>query len=728
LLQIDFFERLERMTYDLRVRTALHFPAPVATNLAFVAIQDSSIAAVQSGRLGYRFGLYWPRQVYGRLAEELSAQGAKAAAFDVQFGELRPDHPPVQMADGRLIESDVFFALQSRLAGNVILAATSDVMPPDLFATNALALGDISTEKDPDGVLRRAKAFRIYRHWHPIFLELEADPGFGVDLRKARIKPGQIILPQANGGEIRVPIDVQTNFELADFVGDKLPPGAAPKARAFTDERVWHMGIVLAAEELNLDLTQADVDLAHGRITLQGPQGLVRVIPVDENGYFYVDWRLEPDDPHLAFAPVENLLWQDKMRLLGKTNGLSDAFRGKLVVIGSAAQGNDLTDRGATPLERDTLLVSKHWNVANSVINDRFIRRASLKTELALVVLLGALTAFLTWQLRAVMASLAVLLLLLAYVAAGFLVFTEFRYWLPLVFPVVGAMLVEHLSLVTYRVVFEEREQRRVKSVFSKIVSPDVVNELLGAKKISLGGARRELTVFFADIRGFTSLTDETQERVAEFIHKHHWDTATEEAYFDESAREILNTVNLYLAVVADAVKKHGGTLDKYIGDCVMAFWGAPTPNEKHALACVRAAIDTQRSIHELNQRRLAENPAREAENRMRISASLPPLPQLTPLQLGTGINTGLVTVGLMGSDAHILNYTVFGREVNVTSRLENFSGSGRIIISDTTYRHLLRDDPALAATCIEMFPVTIRGIRAAVRVYEVPWQMPETR
>ena len=86
----------------------------------------------------------------------------------------------------------------------------------------------------------------------------------------------------------------------------------------------------------------------------------------------------------------------------------------------------------------------------------------------------------------------------------------------------------------------------------------------------------------------------------------------------------------------------------------------------------------------------------------MRLSAGLPPLPQLTALQLGTGINTGLVTVGLMGSDAHILNYTVFGREVNLASRLESVSGSGRIIISDTTYKHLLRDDPALAATCIE--------------------------
>ena len=653
LLRLDFFDRLERMTYDLRVRTALHSSAPAATNLAFVSMEESSITAVKSGKLGYRYGLYWPRQVYGRLIEELSAQGAKTVAFDVLFGELRHDHPPVQMADGSLMESDDFFALQMRHAGNVLVAVVPNLVPPDLFLTNALAPGDISTEKDSDGVLRRV--------------------------------------------------------------------------RAFDDQGVWDMGIVLAALELNLDLAHSDLDLAHGRITLHGAKGVKRVIPVDCDGYFYIDWRLKVNDPRLLRAPIENLLWQDRQRLLDRTNELRDDFRGKLVVFGSAAQGNDLTDLGATPLEKNTLLVSKYWNVANSVITGQFIRRASLPTEIALIIFLGALTAFLTWQMRAFVASAAILLLLLAYVAAGFFAFVEFRCWLPLVFPA-GAMLVEHLSLVTYRVVFEEREQRRVKSVFSKIVSPDVMNVLLGAEKLSLGGARREVTMFFADVRGFTTLTDEMQQRVADFIREHQLKADVAETCIEESAQETLETVNLYLTTVADAVKKHGGTLDKYIGDCVMAFWGAPTPNEKHASDCVWAAIDAQRAIRDLNEKRSAQNTARETENRARLSAGLPPKPPLRALQVGTGINTGLATVGLMGSDAHILNYTVFGREVNLASRLESISGSGRIIISNTTYNHLLREDPALASICIEMPPVTIKGIRDAVQIYEVSWQTPPAK
>jgi len=721
LLRLDFFERLERMTYDLRVRTAQKFPAPAATNLAFVSMEDSSIAAIRHGLLGRPYGLYWPRQVYGRLVEELSAQGAQVIAFDVLFGELRPDHAPVQMADGSTIESDDFFALQMGRAGNVISAFTAEVTPPDLFTTNCFALGDISTEKDSDGVLRRTKSFNL--KWHPAFKS--AARQFAINLENARIEPDKILLPQPDDKDITVALDRDGNFDLTDFVGDKIPKGWKRRDKPF--ERVWDLGIVMAAQDFKLDLDHADVDLPRGKIVLHGANGVERTIPVDAKGYFYINWQLMATNTSIVRAPIEDVLKQDKLRLLGQTNGLRDDFRGKLVVVGSAAQGNDLTDRGATPLEKDTLLVSKYWNVANSVITRQFIRRASLPMEFALIIFLGALTAFLTWQMRAFVASAAVLLLFLAYVAAGFYTFVQFRYWLPLVFPLAGAML-EYLSLVTYRVVFEEREQRRVRSVFSKIVSPDVMNELLQAEKLSLGGTRRELTVFFADMRGFTTLTDEIQERVAEFVRERRLDSATAEACFDESARETLNTVNLYLAVVADAVKTHGGTLDKYIGDCVMAFWGAPTPNEKHALACVRAAIEAQCAIHELNQKRLAENSQREIENRARLSAGLPPRPPLRALQLGTGINTGLVTVGLMGSDVHQYNYTVFGREVNLASRLESISGSGHIIISDTTYNHLLREDPALASTCVEMFPVTVKGIRAAVRIYEVPWQTPPAK
>ena len=722
----DFADRLECMTYDLRVRTAQRFPAPAATNLAFVAMEDSSIAAVKNGyisndknkKLGYKFGLYWPRQVYGRLVEELSAQGAKAIAFDVLFGELRSDHPPVQMGDGSLIESDDFFALQIHRAGNVISAFTTEVAPPDLFTTNCLALGDISTDKDADGVLRRIKSFNL--KWHPVFKSAARQTG--INLEHARIAPDNILLPAPDGRELKLALDQNGDFDLADIVGEAIPKGWKRHAKPF--ERIWDLGIVIAAQELKLDLNQAQVDLPHGKIILRGANGNERVIPVDAQGYFYINWQLPATNANLVCrAPVEELLYQDRLRLLGETNNLHDDFRGKLVVVGSAAQGNDLSDHGATPLENDTLLVSKHWNVANSLITGQFIRRASLPLELALILLLGATTALLTWQLRAVAGSLCVVFLMAAYLGAAFALFIQFRWWVPVVYPLAGAMVLQYFLLLIHRVVFEERDKRRIKSVFSKLVSPHIVNELLQAEQLSLRGKHREVSVFFADVRGFTALTDQMQEQVAEFVRAHETDSVVAEQYFEESARETLEIVNLYLATVAAAVKINGGTLDKYIGDCVMAFWNAPIENETHALDCVRAAIAAQRAILALNEKRLAENPARELENQARLAAGQPPKPLHVSLQLGTGINTGMVTVGLMGSEEHGFNYTVFGREVNLASRLEGVSGSGRIIISDTTYYQLLRHAPQTASTCAELFPVTPKGFTKPVRIYEVPWQ-----
>jgi class 3 adenylate cyclase/CHASE2 domain-containing sensor protein len=727
-LRLDFFERLERMTFDMRAREALRFPQSVTTNLGFLYIDEESIRRVRNGSLGYRFSLYWPRQVYGRVVEELADQGAKTVAFDIILGELRPADPPVQMADGSLLESDEFFAMEMKRAASVVIPVTQEVTPPTLLLTNAWAVGDISTDKDSDGILRRAKAFRLYRDWHIVFRQMEADPEFGVDLHRARVQGRQIILPRYGSDAITVPLDADGNFDVSDFLGTNLPAGWLPKAKPFKQERIWHMGVVLAARELGLNLSKADIDLPHGRITLRSPDGLARIIPVDQDGWFYIDWCLPPNHPALTRQPIHDLLAQNRMRLRGQTNGLENLWAGKSVVVGSSAVlGNDLTDRGATPLEADTLLISKHWNVANSVITGRFVRRAPLAAELGFVALLGILAAVASWQLRALPALGVVVVIAVAYVSAATLVYVQKRYWLPIVLPVLGALVAQYLCQVTWRVVFEQAERRRLKSVFSTMVSPKIVNELLQAETLELGGVRREISVFFADVRGFTTLTDSSQERVAEYVREQNLSGAAAEAAFDDQARETLATVNVYLGLIADTVIQQDGTLDKFIGDCVMAFWGAPTPNQCHALFCVRAAIEAQRALYKLNCQRQAENQKRASENPSRLAARLPALPMLPILFLGIGINTGVATVGLMGSAAQAVvrqgSYTVFGREVNLASRLERLSGRGHIYITQSTYEHLRRDDPVLAARCVSLPPMTVKGIRTAVQVYEVPWR-----
>jgi len=711
ILDLGLLERFEAVSYDVRVRAAETTGAPCATNLGFIFIDEVTISAVKNGLLQAPYGLHWPRHVYGLIVEQVVREGARTVAFDVLFGELRVDHGGI-VRDGKIFESDEFLAEQMKVAGNVLLAFEPGLIPPDLFRTNAAALGDITTDKDSDGVLRRVRAFRDYRLWHSAFRDVESDPDFGVDLSKAKVEDGMLVLPRYEVDDIMIPLDEDGRFSLADFYGEHLPAGTPPRAFPYHMQRVWHMGVVLAAQELGLDLENAEVELERGRIVLKGPS-VQRVIPVDDQGRFFIEWSIPVSDPRVFSEPAVNLLERNmdvRQRSVERGEG-GDHWAGKLVVIGSTATGNDLRDMGATPVQRDTFLVSKHWNVANSIIVDRFIRRGTPFQEVILVLLAGLAAGLFALWLRPLLGFVFTLGGVSAYILLAFGLYSSDRIWLPLIIPATASVSV-YLVIATWRIVFEQSERRRVKSVFSKVVSPNVVAELLHAKELALGGARGEITVLFADVRGFTSLTDQAHQSVLHEVQRLGLTGQDAKALHDQQAKKTLNTVNLYLSLVADVVKKHKGTLDKYIGDCVMAFWGAPTRNSQHALYCVRAAIDAQRSIARANVERAQANNAGGEE-----------LPLLT---LGTGINTGEATVGLMGSDDHILSYTVFGREVNVASRLEGVSGRGRIIISETTYQHIQRDDARLAASCVSLEPVSVKGIREQVKIYEVPWRIQE--
>jgi class 3 adenylate cyclase/CHASE2 domain-containing sensor protein len=727
LIRPEFLQRLELMTYDMRVRAALRSAPTVATNLGFVYINEDSVRSLWDGSVGFHVGLYWPRQVYGRLVHELAAQGAKAVALDVLMGELRPDHGSVDMVDGGFRSSDELFAWEMQQASNVIVAITKEVIPPPLFLTNAAAAGDITTDKDADGILRRVQVFRSYTNWHQAFRQ--AADEYNLELEKAYFQGNKLIVPGREGGEIKATIDKDGNFDVGDFVGDKIPTGMRRFSKPFTIERAWHMGVVVAARELGLDLASAEEDLPNGEIRLHGSNGVQRVIPVDRNGYFFVDWCLPPDDTRLTIESFHHLLGQYKERADGKSNGLTNRWRGKLAIVGSSAiVGNNLTDRGATPLSQDALLVSKHWNVANSVILGRFVQQSSIGVDLLLIALVGVAAGFLIWQFRVLPGTILVLSLMAAYIAIAWGVYVQTRYWIPVVLPVWCGALLNYIGLMAWQVIFEQAENRRITATFGNVVSKPILQMLLNSptEKLALGGKRREITVMFADIRGFTEFTDVSQARAAEEVERKQLAGAAAEARYDENARETLENINEYLGLVADTVIRHNATLDKFIGDCVMAFWGAPVANPRHAVDCVRAAIASQRAIHALNMQRPELNRKKELENAARASAGLEPVPLLPSLQLGSGINTGMAVAGYMGSASETKSYTVFGREVNVASRLEGLSGRGRIFISETTYSHLLRDDPALAATCVEQEPQKVKGVSKPVKVYEVPWREPE--
>ena len=725
-------ERLEGITYDWRQKEALKQKPPCATNLGFISISDDDIRRLEDGMggaLDYQFGLYWPRQVYGRLVSELKAEGARLVAFDVLFSGLRMDHAPVKVGtNAELVASDEFLADQLRAANNVVIATSKDLLPHRYFRDSVRRLGDISTDKDADGVLRRAHAFRTFYTLHGPMERLAEKHDY--DLNHTIVRPGKSITlsdGKKNPKLMEIPLQTNNTYDVGVFKS-RLPGerGEDPGdniGKAFREVTAWHMGIVMAAAQLGLDLERAKTDVARGLILIPGTNGVDRAIPVDKDRFFYVDWGIKHDDPRLTVENFTGILAKERLRRLGKPKEDDGQWKGKILIVGSTATGNDLTDKGATPIQSDAFLVGKHWNVASSVIMNRFITRSPLWLELVAVVVMGVLAISLTRRLHAPWGTLVVLCVIPGYLFLARYLFVEHRYWIPVVLPVLGALLANHGALLTYNIVFEQREKRRVTGVFAKLVSPNVVSQLLGQDDIRLEGKREHITVFFADVRGFTKLTDENQTRAEKFVRDHRLTGAAAEAHFDKNAKDTLDTVNLYLAAIADQVKKHNGTLDKYIGDCVMAFWGAPSPDKQHALACVRAAIDAQIAMHAINVRRKAENQRRATESARRVAAGQDPLDALALLDLGTGINSGTAIVGMMGSEAHIINYTVFGREVNLASRLEGVSGHSRIIIGEATFRELEKFDMELGALCVEQEPVTPKGFANAVRIWEVPWK-----
>ena len=717
---VDFLQRLEWMTYDWRVRLATNHSTVNATNLGFVSIDDDTIREVASGRIGYTNGLYWPRFIYGHLVQELNAQGAGSIAFDILFPDLRPDQD--KMLPGGSGTSDEFFAGVMGLNGNVLLAADTNALPATLFRQEAWSVGDVAARRESDGILRRTKAFTDYLVWHPMITGVERT------IDDFRYSTNELVFPKKGKPPVRLPIDSSGKFDQSALY--ELVAKASGRPSAFPTNvnrfstacvrlRVWDLGIVMAAHHLKLDLDHPEFE--PGRIILRGPGQLRRTIPVDHENRFYIEWSLTPNDPDLLHETMHSLLHQHRAREMGETNIVS-RWAGRLVLVGSAATGNDLTDMGATPLEKQTLTTSRNWNIANSMLTGRFIRQSGPALNALVILALCLAGGLVTWKFRALSAALCVVLFAILHVVIAMQAYLQMRLWLPVVLPCAGLLLV-HFTLVTYRAIFEQKERRRIRHIFDHIVSPNVVNELLKAESLSLDGVRREVTVFFSDVRGFTELTDDSHARAEEHVRENKLPSDQAEAYFDEQAQLVLRTVNQYLGIIADTVKNHVGTLDKYIGDCVMAFWGAPTPNEKHAAGCVRAAIEAQRAIAALNEGRAAENRRREAENIRRIAGGQPGLPMLRLLAMGTGINTGTVTIGLMGSERHISNYTVFGRDVNLASRLEGLSGRGRILIGEATWLALRRDEPDLAKKCVELAPAMIKGFRTAVKIYEVVWR-----
>jgi adenylate cyclase len=343
-------------------------------------------------------------------------------------------------------------------------------------------------------------------------------------------------------------------------------------------------------------------------------------------------------------------------------------FKGKIVLVGVTSPVQH--DIFPTPFERGGMMpgVEIHAHALDTIMRGDYIRSAPSWLSMALAVVLAPLGAWLVVRLRALRAFAAVAAVGVGLIGITYAAFAYSHTWFMAVAPVGGLVLGYSITSVE-NFIREQREKKRLSQFFS----PDVLREIVRhGEGVNLGSARRLITVFFSDLRGFTSLSEKMEpEIVAEMLKE-------------------------YLSEMTQVVFQHKGTVDKYIGDCVMAIWNAPFEDPDHAVNAVRTALDFQ-------ERTLAVSAKWEEKLGGKI-------------RNGCGINTGEAVVGTMGSRQR-LEYTAIGDTVNLAARLESVTKdyNTSIIISESTYDYVKGDFMTR-----ELGAVTVKGKTRPVKIFAV--------
>jgi adenylate cyclase len=345
-------------------------------------------------------------------------------------------------------------------------------------------------------------------------------------------------------------------------------------------------------------------------------------IPTDRNGQMWV--RFSAHDP-ARYISAQDLLSGRVPR---------EKIDRKLVVVGTSAIG--LLDRLTTPIDPSMPGVEIHAQMIENALTGSWISypnyaiavelTVAAVTSLAIIIVAPVLGAATVAVLGAVVAA--------SLIGLSWYFFVWFGVLLDFTYPLLSALLV-YLALVFTNYLREESQRQQIRSAFSQYLSPALVEQLVEApEKLVLGGEEREMTIMFSDVRGFTTISE----------------------MYRQNPQGLTTLMNRLLTPLTNAIIDHKGTIDKYMGDAIMAFWNAPVADNEHAANACAAALDMCERLKQLNTER-----AQEAKARGQI---------FLPIHIGIGVNTGTCVVGNMGSDLRF-DYSVLGDPVNLTSRIE---------------------------------------------------------
>lgn len=572
-----------------------------------------------------RYGRFpWRRDRIAALVDRLSAGGAKVIAFDLVFSE------PASPAEDRALAEAI------ARSGRVVLGyffrdqapRVAPVFAAQVHADNILASA-------VDQVLAAADDFRIQER-------PAVEPN--LDLFATAADSQGFFNQYHETGVLR-------RYRLLTRHGGDVYPALALRAA----QRALDVPLVLALDDERLPA-----------LTLGG-----RRVVADEVGHLWIDYR----GPAATYAAVRAM---DVLE--GRAAG---AFRDRLVLVGVSEVGaGDLHD---TPFGAGVPGVEVHATVADALLNGRYVRDDAVQVlaSLAALLLMGPLTALaVVAGARYLYGFAAATALVATWPLVCYAAFANAGWHLQVLAPL-GAAAVALVFGLVYRVGFGERTARQIKRTFQRFVSQAVVEEMLRRPElVKLGGERREMTVLFCDVRGFTSISEGRDPQ---------W---------------VVQLLNEFFTPMTRLVLAHGGTLDKYMGDALMAFFGAPVPHADHAARACRAACAMRAELVRLNA-------AWREAGRFEPGKSL---------GIGIGLNSGEMSVGNMGSE-EIFDYTVIGDSVNLGSRVEGLNRlyGTEVIATEFTVQAAAGEGLLFR----ELDRVRVKGKKLPVAIHEVVGELP---
>ena len=388
-------------------------------------------------------------------------------------------------------------------------------------------------------------------------------------------------------------------------------------------------------------------------------------IPIDKEGFMHINFIGGPwsfrSIPFNLVASAEKGFYSAKQ----------DSFKDKILLVATYYASGVAHDIHASPF--GTMAgVEHHANALNTVLMQDFLVYAPRWVNYIIYMLIGLSLAFLAPRFKILPLSLAILAVSILFAFVTFFNFTVFNIIHIFFIPYIQVAVVT-IAVTGYKAFSEEEKAKHIKSTFSKFVAEDVMDKLLSdPDTLQLGGEEKDVTIFFSDIRGFTSIAESLPPK------------------------ELVKFLNEYLSKMTEICLAYRGTIDKYMGDAIMAFWGAPLSEKDHAYLACLASVSQFRAFQKLQEKWIAEGKP--------------------PIGMGIGLNSGRAIVGNIGSSRR-MDYTVVGDPVNLSSRLEgtNKIYSTNIIISKNTYEQV--KDRVISR---ELDIIRVKGKSEPICIYEL--------